>query len=169
VSAGTPLALTLSVSRVDGAACVPLPAAVVDVWQCDAAGVYSDVADPRFDTRGKKYLRGYQATDAAGAATFRTIWPGWYPGRTVHIHFKIRHGRYQFTSQLYFDDTLTDVVHAQPPYAARGPRTLRNAGDGIFRRGGRELLLRPVADDAGGYTATFDIAFRLAGVAAERS
>jgi hypothetical protein len=86
----------------------------------------------------------------------------------VHIHFKIRHGGNQFTSQLYFDDALTDVVHSQPRYSARGPRTPRNQGDGIFRRGGRELLLRPASNGAGGDTATFDIALRLSGDAAQR-
>jgi len=65
---------------------------------------------------------------------------------------------FDFTSQLYFDDALTDIVHAQEPYAARGARRLRNGGDGIFRRGGTQLLLAPTADGTGGYSATFEIA-----------
>ena len=90
VSPGTPLALTLLVSRLNAGNCQPLPDAQVDLWHCDAQGVYSDVQDPGFDSIGKKFLRGYQVTDAHGEARFVTVYPGWYPGRTVHIHFKIR-------------------------------------------------------------------------------
>lgn len=166
VRAGTRLALAFAVSRLEGAACVPLPGAVVDLWHCDASGVYSDVKDPGFDTTGKKFLRGYQVTDADGRARFVTIWPGWYWARTVHAHFKIRPDPaakrgFDFTSQLYFDDALTDAVHAREPYAGRGQRRLRNGGDGIFRRGGAELLLTPRADGSGGYAATFEIALDL--------
>jgi len=167
VRPGTKLALTFAVSRLDGAACVPLRGAIVDLWHCDAAGAYSDVRDPGFDTSGKKFLRGYQVTDADGGARFVTIWPGWYRGRTVHAHFKIRldptaKRGFDFTSQLYFDDALTDVVHAQEPYAGKGQRRLRNSGDGIFRRGGAQLLLAPTADGSGGYAANFEIALELA-------
>jgi len=167
VRPGTKLALTFAVSRLDGAACVPLKGAIVDLWHCDAAGAYSDVRDPGFDTSGKKFLRGYQVTDADGGARFVTIWPGWYRGRTVHAHFKIRldptaKRGFDFTSQLYFDDALTDVVHAQEPYAGKGQRRLRNSGDGIFRSGGAQLLLAPTADGSGGYAATFEIALDLA-------
>jgi len=167
VRPGTKLALTFAVSRLGGAACVPLRGAIVDLWHCDAAGAYSDVRDPGFDTSGKKFLRGYQVTDADGGARFVTIWPGWYRGRTVHAHFKIRldptaKRGFDFTSQLYFDDALTDVVHAQEPYAGKGQRRLRNSGDGIFRRGGAQLLLAPTADGSGSYAATFEIALELA-------
>jgi protocatechuate 3,4-dioxygenase beta subunit len=81
------------VSRIDPERCEPLAGALVDVWQCDAAGVYSGVEDiaDRFDTTGKRFLRGHQVTDRQGLARFTTIYPGWYRGRTVHIHFKIRH------------------------------------------------------------------------------
>ena len=122
----------------------------MDVWQCDALGIYSDVQDGRFNTIGQKFLRGYQFTDVRGEAQFVTLYPGWYSGRTVHIHFKIRttpkaRRSFEFTSQLYFDDELTDRVHAATPYAARGPRTARNRHDGIFRRGGDQLMLAPSA------------------------
>ena len=167
VKDGVPLAITFAVQRIDGSSCVPLAGVLVDIWHCDALGVYSDVQDPGFNTVGQKFLRGYQVTDANGAASFVTIYPGWYQGRTVHIHFKLRTDPdaaqgFEFTSQLYFDDALTDIVHAQQPYAAKGQRTLRNSGDGIYRNGGSQLLLAPTADGMGGYTASFDIA--LAGV-----
>ena len=87
---GIPLELTLLISRLAGTACAPLAGAQVDVWHCDHLGVYSDVKAPRFNTKGKQFLRGYQLTDTQGQARFTTIYPGWYEGRTVHIHFKVR-------------------------------------------------------------------------------
>ena len=161
VKPGLPLQLTFRVSRVDGGGCAPLPNAHVELWQCDALGVYSGVRDPGADTTAQKFLRGYQVTDATGTARFTTIYPGWYPGRTVHLHFMIRAGRSaarreEFTSQLYFDDALTDRVLANAPYASRGPRTLKNGGDGLYRRGGSQLLLA-VQEQGQGMAATFDI------------
>jgi protocatechuate 3,4-dioxygenase beta subunit len=165
VRPGAPLHLVFNVSRVEGSACTPLAGALVDVWHCDALGQYSDVVDRGFDTRGKKFLRGYQATDAKGAAEFRTIYPGWYQGRTVHIHFKIRTPpgaarTYEFTSQLYFDDAISDQVYAQAPYASRGRRTTRNEQDGIFRTGGAQLIL-PLTREGTGYAGTFAIGLQL--------
>jgi protocatechuate 3,4-dioxygenase beta subunit len=132
VSAGVPLALTFNVSRVAGKACTPLTGAYLDVWHCDSGGVYSDV-----EGESHKFLRGYQVTDANGAAKFTTVYPGWYPGRTVHIHFKLRlfagsTKSYEFTSQMFFDEALTDSVYAHTPYNTRGSRNTRNANDGIF-------------------------------------
>src|SRR5918995_3692153 len=165
---GVPLDLTFNVSRVDqgdASACGPLAGAVVDVWHCDAAGEYSAVEDNAagdFDTRGETFLRGYQVTDENGTARFTTIYPGWYQGRAVHIHFTIPDSPeseqgYEFTSQLYFDDALTDQVFTEGPYAEKGPRDLRNSEDGIFQGGGDELLL-DLSENGQGYAATFDIA-----------
>ncbi|MCX6022056.1 MAG: intradiol ring-cleavage dioxygenase [Chloroflexi bacterium] len=160
---GMPLRLVLQVSKVAGGACAPLSGAVVDVWQCDAQGVYSDVQDGNgfFATKGKKFLRGSQVTDADGTVQFLTIYPGWYEGRTVHIHFKVRMNPAatkgsEFTSQLYFDDAITDQVHAQAPYSAKGKRTMRNSGDGIYRDGGSQLLVA-LAKDGTGYVGTFGV------------
>lgn len=165
VRAGVPLTLGLHISSVGSAGCTPVVGAIVDVWHCDAAGVYSDATDPSFRTVGKKFLRGYQVTDANGSVQFTTIYPGWYPGRTVHIHFKVRandkSGRGQeLTSQLYFDDALTDRIHAQSPYAGKGPRTVKNHRDGLFRSGGGQLMLSPVQSGQG-YAATFDIGLQI--------
>jgi protocatechuate 3,4-dioxygenase beta subunit len=162
--AGVPLALTFRVSRMRSGDCRPLGEAHVEVWQCNASGIYSGVQDRHSDTRGQQFLRGYQVTDANGVARFTTIYPGWYPGRTVHIHFTIRSGgeagaREAFTSQLYFDDALSDAIFTRAPYAARGPRPVRNAHDGIYRRGGRELMLA-VSERDGGLAATFDVGLR---------
>ena len=161
IKPGVPLRLEFQVSRIAGAACTPLSGAMVDVWHCDAAGVYSDVRDGRFDSRGKKFLRGYQQTNANGNAEFLTIYPGWYEGRAVHIHFKIRSaaqgGRAQeFTSQLYFDESVNDQIFKQAPYNSKRGRRMMNDTDFLFRRGGKELLVIP-AKTSQGYTAKFDI------------
>lgn len=155
---GVPLALTLRVSSVTPKGCAPLADAMVDIWQCDAAGVYSD-SDR--GTAGKRFLRGYQVTDGAGAVRFTTIYPGWYPGRAVHIHFKVRVmsgpalGQ-EFTSQLYFDDAVSDRVFARRPYSARGRSGVRNQDDGLFRRGGNRLVV-PVVEAGKGLAGEFHI------------
>jgi protocatechuate 3,4-dioxygenase beta subunit len=165
VKPGTPLSLTLQIFRIGSGDCQPLAGAQVDIWHCDALGVYSDVRDASFNTIGQRFLRGYQITDAKGEATFLTIYPGWYAGRTVHIHVKVRTAHaaerhLEFTSQMYFDDGLTDQVHASPLYATRGPRTARNQDDRIFRRGGDHLMIAPAATDEG-YSAAFAIGLHL--------
>ena len=159
--AGVPLVLTLRVAQLNGSTCTPLEGAQVDIWHCDAEGVYSDVGS----ASGEKFLRGYQVTDADGLVTFTTIYPGWYQGRTAHIHFKIRtdpaaaQGT-EFTSQLYFDETLNDTVYALAPYNTRGTRTTRNADDGVYQNGGDQLLLALTTIEEG-YAATFDIGLQL--------
>jgi protocatechuate 3,4-dioxygenase beta subunit len=165
VKDGLPLQLALRVHEIRANACTPLAGAVADIWHCDALGVYSDVRDRSFDTRGKKFLRGYQVTDANGTAQFLTIYSGWYPGRAVHIHFKIRTNPesrrgYEFTSQIYFDDALTAQIHAQAPYATKGQGRLRNRQDGIFEDGGDQLMLQ-LTKEAQGYTGAFDIGLQM--------
>lgn len=165
VTPGTTFTITFQVMRLRAGDCQPLSDAQVDIWHCDARGIYSDVQDPRFDTTGHKFLRGYQITDAQGTVQFQTIYPGWYPIRTVHIHFKIRTApvaqrRYEYTSQVYFPDDLTDRVYAGGPYSSMGLRRVRNQHDFIFRHGGSELMLDPLPTQ-GGYAATFPIALHL--------
>jgi protocatechuate 3,4-dioxygenase beta subunit len=165
-SAGTPLQLTINVSRMSAGSCAPLAGVLVDVWQCDSVGVYSGVKDTDglFDTRGKSFLRGHQITDAQGRARFTTIYPGWYPGRTVHIHFKLRtqpnaaRGE-EFTSQLYFEDSVSDRVFAKHPYASHQGRRTLNQADGIFRDGGQELMVA-VTEAGAELSGSFDVALQ---------
>jgi protocatechuate 3,4-dioxygenase beta subunit len=154
VRPGALLTLNFLVSRVSGSACTALSGAVVDVWHCDALGVYSDVDN----ARGQKFLRGFQTTDASGSAKFTTVYPGWYQGRAVHIHFKIRQtSSSEFTSQLFFDDALSTQVFAQTPYSQKGTQGItRNAADGIFQQSGGKLTLN-VTKSGDAYAATFDI------------
>lgn len=167
VAEGVPLRLSLQVSQIAANACTPLAGVYVDLWQCDALGNYSDERDMNglFDTRGKMFLRGGQITDENGAVQFTTIYPGWYQGRTVHIHFKVRtaldaQSGHEMTSQFYFDDAITDRVHALAPYVQKGQRTLRNDRDGIFRQGGSQLIL-PLVEEGEGYAATFNLGLQL--------
>jgi protocatechuate 3,4-dioxygenase beta subunit len=166
VKPGVPLSLTVLLSQVSAAgACSPLVGALVDVWHCDALGVYSDVQDMGFDTVGQRFLRGYQLSDASGAARFTTIYPGWYSGRAVHVHFKVRTNPdsasgLEFTSQMFFDEALTDLVHALSPYNAKGRRDTTLTSDGIYRSGGSSLLV-PLSAAGDGYAGTFDVGVRV--------
>jgi protocatechuate 3,4-dioxygenase beta subunit len=168
VTPGKQLALDFQVSRVAPGGCTPLAGAVVDIWQCDAAGVYSGVRDiaGQFDTTGKQFLRGHQRTDANGIARFVTIYPGWYPGRAVHIHFKIRTNAegpsgYDFTSQVYFDEKFTDQVYDAAPYNAKSGRRVQNTADNIYRSsGGSQLMLTVERNDAG-MRALFDVGLQM--------
>jgi protocatechuate 3,4-dioxygenase beta subunit len=160
VSEGAVLTLDWVVSQVDGNACIPLEGVLVDVWHCDALGNYSDVGSEQ----GHDYLRGYQHTDASGKATIVTVYPGWYQGRAVHIHFKIRTDAaaasgLEFTSQLFFDDALSAQVYASGVYASKGTPDQLNASDGIYQQS-QGLTLLDVAKDGDGYKATFEIAIQ---------
>ena len=158
VSEGAVLTLDWVVSQVDGSACIPLEGVLVDVWHCDALGNYSDVGAEQ----GHDYLRGYQKTDASGKARIVTVYPGWYQGRAVHIHFKIRTDAaaasgLEFTSQLFFDDALSAEVYASGVYASKGTPDQPNASDGIYQQS-QGMTLLDVAKDGDGYKATFEIA-----------
>jgi protocatechuate 3,4-dioxygenase beta subunit len=145
---GTLLMLQLRV--VDASGCKAIKGASVDIWHCDANGVYSGVQGS-----SGTFLRGIQKTDAHGLATFKTIYPGYYPGRTVHIHVKVHlGGNVVHTGQLYFPDATTDAVYRAAPYASRPARAIRNAGDSIYRNGGKRSQLTVRKRSAGGYLGT---------------
>lgn len=130
---GLPLRLRLQV--VGAAACAPVAGARVDIWHCDAAGVYSGYDSQR--SAGETWLRGTQFADSGGLVEFETVYPGWYGGRATHVHLKawLPEGRGEVTSQLYFPDPVSDAVYAAAPYAARSGGRLRNGEDGIFAGG----------------------------------
>ncbi|MEW6581910.1 MAG: intradiol ring-cleavage dioxygenase [Actinomycetota bacterium] len=149
VRAGRPgLPLDLRLTVVDASTCRPIRGADVEIWHCDAAGVYSGVAGgggngAASPTDSTRFLRGHQVADAAGRVRFITIYPGWYQGRTVHIHVKVHvKGDEVHTGQLYFPDAVTDAVSRVRPYASRGTRDTRNADDHIYASGGRQSTLR---------------------------
>ena len=102
-------ALTLHLTVVNASTCRPIKGAAVDIWHCDAVGVYSGFGQ---GAGSRTFMRGIQKTDAKGIATFDTVYPGWYKGRAVHIHVKVHvGGNVVHTGQLFFPDTLTDTVY----------------------------------------------------------
>lgn len=135
--AGLPVRLSLRlVSSTD---CEPVEGADVEIWHTDAKGAYSgraaDMCNPG-DASAKASLafRGRQISDADGRVDFLTVYPGWYDGRTVHVHLRILvEGRELLVSQLLFDDTLSDLVYdAHPDYTGRPQRRTKNGNDGLF-------------------------------------
>jgi protocatechuate 3,4-dioxygenase beta subunit len=150
---GLPLTLNVQVSHLKNGVAVPLEGAYVDIWHCNALGVYSDVGMQ--NTVGRKFLRGYQITDNGGQVQFTTVYPGWYQGRTVHIHARVRtvagtKTTHDFTTQFFFDDAVTTHVYQQGPYKRHPNRDVFNNQDGIYRmparnsgssRAGGDLLL----------------------------
>lgn len=127
---GVPLDLRVNV--LDAEACEPIQGAAVDLWHCDAEGVYSGVEG----AEGGTFCRGVQLTDDDGTAAFRTLFPGWYTGRAVHIHVKVSAvGGQTHTGQLFFDSEAISTVYAAEPYAERGNPDTPNESDGIYAEG----------------------------------
>ncbi|NNE20479.1 MAG: intradiol ring-cleavage dioxygenase [Myxococcales bacterium] len=142
--------------RVEATDCSPLRDLAVDVWHCDADGVYSGFPGQLggLDTSGQAFLRGTQVTDAGGLAEFETIYPGWYPGRTTHVHFKVHtSSSMEATSQIYFPEVVTSEVYAVSPYAARGQKDTPNLSDGIATASPAPLA-QVTGDASSGYVAT---------------
>jgi protocatechuate 3,4-dioxygenase beta subunit len=132
--------LTLKLKVVNASTCKPIKNAAVDIWHCDAAGDYSGFGG---GASSRTFLRGIQKTNAQGIATFLTIYPGWYQGRTVHIHIKVHvGGNIVHTGQLYFPDAVTNTVYANAPYSSRPNRSVTNAQDSIYRNGGSRSQLK---------------------------
>jgi hypothetical protein len=141
-----------------GGACSMLEGAYVDIWHCDAKGIYSDEGTynrgggaSQVNTTGQKFLRGYQITDANEQVKFTTIYPGWYSGRTIHIHFRVRTYNTtvlsNFVSQIFFDETVNNTVLAQSSYSRTTGRDTTNASHMVYRVANPEGMLAAVAGD----------------------
>jgi protocatechuate 3,4-dioxygenase beta subunit len=145
--------LRLGVRVRDASACEPIQNAVVDIWHCDASGSYSEP--------GETYLRGAQVTNRDGIVEFTTIYPGWYPGRTIHIHAKVHlDEQTALTTQLYFDDTFSAHVFtrgADEAYPGESNRDGFNASDGLYSKN-LELTLSEEGGDAYLGLITLDVA-----------
>jgi protocatechuate 3,4-dioxygenase beta subunit len=166
-------ALDLRLTVVDASGCTPIKDAAVDIWHCDAGGVYSGFGQAstgggpgaggttRATTDARTFLRGVQLTDADGLASFRTIYPGWYRGRAVHIHLKVHiGGNVVHTGQLFFDDDLSDTVFERSPYAAHGTRDTRNDADRIYASSGAAASVLDVTTSGDRYTGSITLGVR---------
>jgi protocatechuate 3,4-dioxygenase beta subunit len=135
------LRLDLRIKVVNASTCKPLGDVAVEIWHADAGGTYSGFSQE--GTAGKTYLRGTQVTDEQGLARFRTVYPGWYPGRAIHIHMKVHvDGHTLHTGQLFFNESVSDRVGRLSPYNRRSGTRMRNREDGIYRQAGSGALLR---------------------------
>jgi protocatechuate 3,4-dioxygenase beta subunit len=160
--AGVPLKLVLQVTQ--GATCEPISGARVDVWHCDATGQYSGYPgqgdDQSISTKGEKFLRGTQTTSATGEVSFSTIYPGWYRGRTTHIHFKVLlDEKAMLTGQMYFPDALSEYIFTSiAPYSGRSAkRDTLNSTDWIAGADGDHISFVSVREEADAYVATLII------------
>jgi protocatechuate 3,4-dioxygenase beta subunit len=155
---GTPLRLAM---RVQDASCTPISNAVIDIWHCDAGGSYSGFESASQGGPGgggrtdeRTYLRGAQVTNGEGIAQFLTVYPGWYRGRTVHIHFKVHlDKRTLLTSQLFFHEAVTGKVYAAAPYSAHFGRDRFNKDDSIFE----DSLIMTLREDGNGYLGIMSV------------
>jgi protocatechuate 3,4-dioxygenase beta subunit len=158
---GTLLRLALRVQQAQS--CTPIGNAVVDIWHCDAGGVYSGFESASRGGPGggrtddETYLRGAQVTNADGIVEFATIYPGWYRGRTTHIHLKVHLNKTTLlTSQLFFDEAVNSAVYAKAPYSARSGRDTFNDGDGIFD----QSLIVTTKQDGDAWLAALNLSVR---------
>jgi protocatechuate 3,4-dioxygenase beta subunit len=163
IAQAAPLFLTINAFSALGSACSPLHGVQIDIWHCHAGGLYSD--ESANGTTGLTWLRGYQVSDANGNVTFRTIYPGWYQGRTIHIHVMARwfdtngNATYTFTTQLFFVETLNNSVLAAAPYNTRGNRDTTNGNDHDYAA---SMLVDTQPNGDGSYTGTIALGLELA-------
>ena len=152
---GTPLFCDLIV--VDQDNCEPLAQAYVEIWHADAQGLYSGYDGQAVDTRGETFLRGLQITPTTGQVRFETIYPGWYPGRAVHVHFKVKCDGYEeITSQYYFPDEISRDVYQGRAYQDRGEQDTPNPQDRFLQRANsaQDRLITSVERVDSGYRST---------------
>ena len=167
---GIPLTFTIAVQNSSTSGCAPLVGALVDVWHCDAVGIYSD--GPSYNpgggtgavvTSGQKFLRGYQVTDDNGQVAFTTIYPGWYMGRTIHIHVRVR--TYSgttlldnFVTQIFFDDSINSVVLANSAYKRTSSRDTFNTNDMVYTGAANpSRMLMPLTAGGSGYSGSITL------------
>jgi protocatechuate 3,4-dioxygenase beta subunit len=159
---GVPPTLTIYVYDSEKS-CTAMGDVQVDIWHCNALGIYS--AESSESTVGQSWLRGYQLTDATGKVSFTTIIPGWYEGRTTHIHLRLR-SSYDDTDtsgsntmQVFFDQTLVDTIDTTiSPYSTHGANSTTNASDRVYsqQEDGTTLLTLSGSTSAG-YKATLNV------------
>lgn len=169
VEQGVLLRLVIHVYGVNDGTCVPLKGAKLDIWHANSQGIYSGVKD--MGTVENNFLRGYQETDNNGTVEFTTIYPGWYEGRAIHIHDKVRifNGQekaLEWTAQLYLNNSINEQVHEQTPYNSHGPVQTSNeedmiytgsSADGLIEQNSGEQLMVNLTKKGSSYLGTFNV------------
>lgn len=165
VTGGIPLTLNFVLYAVDGnGGLSPLEGAEVFVWQADTAGLYSAVTT--MNTDNQAWLRARATSDAQGKTDFKTILPGWYPGRAIHWHFRVRlkgkgENDFYVTSQLFVADNFLQTYSNFGLYAQNSGSMTFNANDSLFRRLDSDvasaLTLSFEGSNENGYTTTFHV------------
>jgi len=169
IEQGLPLRLVIHVYGMDNGSCVPIRGAIVNIWHTNSQGIYSGVQN--MGTTKENFLRGYQTTDDSGTVYFTTVYPGWYEGRAIHIHDKVRNftesdNSLEWTSQLYFNNSINDQIHKQNPYNHHGPPQTTNeedmiysgaSTDGMVQTNSGEKLMVNITKQGEYYLGTFDI------------
>ena len=169
VEQGIPLRLVIHIYGVNDGSCVPLKGAKLDLWHANSQGIYSGVKD--MGTAENNFLRGYQVTDNNGTVEFTTIYPGWYEGRAIHIHDKVRifngqEKELEWTAQLYFNNSINEQVHEQTPYNSHGPVKTTNeqdmiytgaSADGLIHKNSGEQLMVNLTKQGASYLGTFNV------------
>ena len=167
---GVTLALSISLQNLSSGGCVPLTGALVDIWHCDAMGIYSD--EPAYNpgggtgtvvTRGQRFLRGYQVSDDSGQASCTIIYPGWYSGRTIHIHVRVR--TYagatkldDFVTQVFFDDAASNTILKQSAYTRSAARDTTNTNDNVYAGAANaNRMLATLTQNGTGYAAAITL------------
>jgi protocatechuate 3,4-dioxygenase beta subunit len=169
---GVPFTLTLYIYDSENS-CVAMENVQIDIWHCNASGIYSGVQNSTngggADLTSQSWLRGYQLSDSSGKVTFQTIVPGWYTGRTTHIHIRFRSSYDSSssgstnTAQLFFDQTFIDNLDTTvSPYSSLGKNSVTNAGDSIYNSEGGTTILSMSGSASDGYSATFSVYLPLA-------
>lgn len=169
VEQGIPLRLVIHIYGVNDGSCVPLKGAKLDIWHANSQGIYSGVKD--MGTAENNFLRGYQVTDNNGTVEFTTIYPGWYEGRAIHIHDKVRifngqEKELEWTAQLYFNNSINEQVHEQTPYNSHGPVKTTNeqdmiytgaSADGLIQKNSGKQLMVNLTKQGASYLGTFNV------------
>lgn len=171
------VSMNMLLTVIDAGSCKPITDTRVDVWHADARGIYSGYAhqgdDHKISTKDEIYLRGTQVSDAGGRVLFRTIYPGWYPGRTPHIHVKVFLDNLTLvTGQIYFPDDLSARIYRKcQPYNKRPHPDTDNNSDFIFKSGERDGggIIFAVAETPDLLTASLVISVDRTGAAAKRA
>ncbi len=164
---GVPLEITLNIVDLSDD-CSAYEGATVDIWHANPDGNYSDepAGQGNDNTQGETWLRGYQVSDASGQVKFQTIYPGFYSGRTVHIHVRVRtfdgdNTTTNFTTQLFFDESVNNAVYANGSGYGGGTRNTTNSTDGVYadeQSQGNVLLLPLAGSVSNGYSGEGTIA-----------